>query len=263
MGPLYSYYVSCAHELTALVKAETNAVTRNGIHQLRVIIKKLKAVFTLLEHLDPRFDSKRHIDRMKPLFAAAGKVRDLDIAISVLGSIAPKSIHDELHAVQEQKVHDLLELVKDEKFDILLPTDEVASVCATGRNEGKHIRTFLSLVGQQMSNDLSQGLKKNQLHDTRNRLKEFFYIAEMVHDIRVNEKPLSQLLPEIEMIQHQLGKWHDLVIAISRVKKLSGSKQAHRKKLVRSLKEREKKKRAAVMKRISKSEVFSYLSHLE
>lgn len=262
MDSFYSYYVARAHELTAFVVTARNAVTRDGIHRLRVTIKKLKTIFSLLEYLDPGFDSKYHINQIKPLFAASGKVRDLEIAISQLGKIASGRVLDKLRTSRKQKVHALHELLKDLKPDTLLPTDEVASVCTSSRNEIKHVRRFLSLAGHELVKDFSGRIKKKQLHDMRKRLKEFYYVTEIVRSMLLNEKSSSQLLTEIEMIQHQLGKWHDVVITINKVKKLSDRK-ADIRKLDRFLKEREKKKRLTVIKSISKSEICSYLSYFD
>ncbi len=262
MDTLYSYYTARTHDLTTSLIAGTKGVTREGIHRLRVTIKKLKALFKLLEYLNPDFDSKYHIDQIKPLFAASGEVRDLDIAVSLLDKIASERILEQLHTSQRDKVHTLRELLKGLKIDMLLPAAEVASVCDSSRNDVTYVRIFLSLAGHEMSKDFSGRLKKKQLHDMRKRLKEFLYVAEILHGMQFGQKSLSQLLPEIEIIQRQLGKWHDVVITIDEVEKLPGGKQTDITDLNRFLKELEKKERVAVVESISRSKIFSYLAHL-
>lgn len=263
MDPLYSYYAARAHDLTTLVVAGPKVITREGIHRLKVTMKKLKALFKLLEYLDKDFHSKHNSNQIKPLFTASGKVRDLDIAISLLGNIASERILAQLQTSQKEKVHALRELLSGLKVDALLPTDEVTSICASSVNNIEHVSMFLSLAGHQISGDFSGKLKKNELHDMRKRLKEFLYITEILHAMQLGEKSLSQLLPEIEIIQRKLGKWHDIVITIEEVKKLSGGKQADVIELNAFLKELEKRERAAVIESISKSEIFSFLTHLQ
>jgi len=261
MDPLYSYYAARTHDITASLMVGTKGVTREGIHRLRVTIKKLKALFKLLEYLNHDFDSKYHIDQIKPLFAASGEVRDLDIAVSLLDKIASERILEQLHTSERDKVHTLRELLKGLKIDTLFPTDEVTFVCNSSRNDVTYIRKFLSLAGHEISKDFSGQLKKKQLHNMRKRLKEFLYVTEILHGMQLGKKSLSQLLPEIEIIQRQLGKWHDVVITIDEVEKLPGGKQTDITVLNGFLKELEKKERVAVVESISRSKIFSYLAH--
>lgn len=263
MNPLYLYYCARAHDLTASVVTGQRGITREGIHRLRVTIKKIKAVFKLLEYLNPKFDSKLYLNQIKPLFVASGKVRDLDIALSLLDKIASERILEQLQASQKEKVHALRELLRALKIDVILPTGEVAAISASSENDVVHVRAFLALKGHEMSKDFSGRLKKNELHDMRKRLKEFLYVTEILHGMQLGEKSLSQLLPEIEIIQRQLGKWHDIVITIDEVKKLSGSKQTDIIELNKFLKELEKKERIAMVESISKNKIFSYLAHLD
>lgn len=263
MDSLYTYYAARAHDLTASVVTGKKRITREGIHRLRVTIKKIKAVFKLLEYLDRTFDSKLYTDNMKPLFTASGKVRDIDIALSLLDKIASERILEQLQVSRKGKVHSLRELLRVLKIDAMLPTGEVAAISASSENDVLHVRAFLALKGHEMSKDFTGRLKKNELHDMRKRLKEFLYVTEILHAMQLGEKSLSQLLPEIEIIQRQLGKWHDIVITIDEVKKLSGSKQTDIVELNKFLKELEKKERIAMVESISKNKIFSYLAHLD
>lgn len=50
-----------------------------GIHQLRVEIKKLRALYRTIEELSDDYDSREHRHAFRKLFRAAGLLRDVDI----------------------------------------------------------------------------------------------------------------------------------------------------------------------------------------
>ena len=55
-----------------------------GIHDLRVEIKKIRALFRFIEQLKPSFESGPLLDKMRQLFRTAGKMRDIDIQQGII-----------------------------------------------------------------------------------------------------------------------------------------------------------------------------------
>ena len=59
-----------------------------SFHRLRVGAKRMRALFSVTESIDPAFPARRWHRRLRPLFRAAGFVRDLQVQIDLTSRIA-------------------------------------------------------------------------------------------------------------------------------------------------------------------------------
>ena len=82
---IYRYYKKEACKILELFENINKNADEKNIHQFRVAIKKLRAVFHLLEMLYPfKFISKDHYKIIKPIFKIAGIIREDQINHSII-----------------------------------------------------------------------------------------------------------------------------------------------------------------------------------
>lgn len=79
------YYNKQVDDIRSFLDSIPGRYKMKDIHQLRVRIKRLKAVFRLLEFMHPvEFRAKDHYHLFKPVFKSAGKIRESQINLSLL-----------------------------------------------------------------------------------------------------------------------------------------------------------------------------------
>ena len=76
---LQKYYKSRINSLEKILGKPDKIVTPEDFHKLRVEIKKLRAVLTLVNWSEKNFKRKKFLKSYKKLFKQAGKVRDLQL----------------------------------------------------------------------------------------------------------------------------------------------------------------------------------------
>ncbi|MFO7852830.1 MAG: CHAD domain-containing protein [Bacteroidota bacterium] len=82
---LIDYYKEQVKDIDSLLKVIPGRYKIKDIHKLRVRIKRLKAIFRLLEFVYPsEFKAKDHYHLFKPVFKTAGLIREGQINLSVL-----------------------------------------------------------------------------------------------------------------------------------------------------------------------------------
>jgi CHAD domain-containing protein len=79
MKALTTYFVTRKKTLLSLLEKSEKKYTPSTFHQLRVELKKLNALFDLIEFSSTKFRRKKVIKPFKTIFKQAGKVRDLQI----------------------------------------------------------------------------------------------------------------------------------------------------------------------------------------
>ncbi len=222
-----------AHYLNLCVeRAEAESV-----HQLRVSIKKFRAVSKLLEYLMPETgrENKQQLEKLRELFKLAGRLRDAQVQLILLNYYRA-----ELN-------------IEDTGFEYFLK-----------KNERSALRKFLagfSLFNKMISSQPFHrlNLKKPELNLAESlrpiaskllekrimKLRKTFQAADndsMLHNVRIQLKQIRYMLGILTMqdsffkkydiamtglrvAEIQLGRWHDLVVFRETINKYLKHKQ--------------------------------------
>lgn len=187
------------------------------IHQLRVKIKELRALWKLLDIITNNKDLHRDLRTIiKPLFKKAGKVREIQVNMHLLSTYKQQY----LCPVKEKWQQDLV-VVKEDLKDYLpyfenetlikalqVSQDETNNLSRTEIQRGANI-----LIHQKMlkSNELIPLLPNDQkMHKIRIHqkvIKEIFSILSIL-DLTKGLKTFSR---DNHSLCRQLGDWHDMV----------------------------------------------------
>jgi CHAD domain-containing protein len=201
----------------------------DAIHDMRVAVKRIRAVLMLLEKLDPAFDAENAEGELSRLFKLSGKMRDAQVQqqlirkyesalnqdfsdfIHYLNRYEKKSIRRFTGYVEEHKVRDYTASLQQ-------TADEIP-----GRKKGQAIgEAIINLVNELL--EICGNLKSDQVHDEnlheiRRKLKQCNYLLSVFHRDDPALPRLSQTLKLLETANDLLGEWHDHVVGMELLRK--------------------------------------------
>ena len=218
MKGLKKYLNNRQEAIDLILKKPKQLYTAETFHKLRVEIKKLRALFELINHCASEFKKDKNFAPFKLIFRQAGKVRELQVEEAMLKK------HFKTNLLKEYKAHlKKLKLEEQEKYFSIINKKEVKILAPQYShtiyylkevNEKKATR-YLKKKRLKIGKIIRQKmLSKIQLHELRKKLKTFNYNLKMLDLLNKNKSiHKKNILPEL------LGKWHDCEITIGNLKK--------------------------------------------
>jgi len=188
-------------------------------HKLRVAIKRLRSLTEVVVRIDPRFETGKRLRKLRPLFRAAGRVRD-------------RQLH-------EKRFHSLMK--PSEQPPMASSPDEAKAMARFLRVAAKSDTTHLFAVRSRIEKTLSplsdsaiaplisrawltmldetaaweRGKDRTDLHSLRILAKQahhaLFLIHSMFPDARIDQGAEQHL----DQVQKLLGTWHDDEVALA------------------------------------------------
>jgi CHAD domain-containing protein len=197
------------------VKAE---VTPRNVHRLRTTIRRIETAVSYA-HPDVGKKLERTLKKLGELRKRAGKVRDIDVQITLLKQIANGSTAGDRKALaallEKKRARQAKRLVSAvEQFDkakFFARMEQVADEAEDGPS-GRHASPFAPLEEARwqltrMARDLSSRptIKPNRLHQARIQIKKVRYLAELADESPEQES----FVRELKTAQDAMGAWHD------------------------------------------------------
>lgn len=194
------------------------------VHQLRVTVKKLRAIWALMESVtDGNWTKEGHSSLISNLFSEAGELREAQINLVMIARFKVRYLipyTEYLRTIQrnasqrlliEMKAFDfnrfqvlnreLSEKMKDYPRDIILRQ----SISYVLKKTHKVYR-----IKDELPND-------RRLHKIRIHLKAVAEILNIITKIEA-KSGLKKYLNKVKSLNRQIGKWHDYVILIKSIK---------------------------------------------
>lgn len=218
---LLKYHDDISSSLTKTVTISIDNPGVNNIHNIRVNIKKLRALYKLLERLSGKmFSEKQHAILFKKIFRETGKLRDIQIKTKILDNYksaesvkklfgyidaskeqALKSIRNSLADFNFQKYSESENLVKELITE--LPSAEIENECVK----------FIIRSAKKIKRQLESEKSTEQIHEIRKLLKELHAASDILFLIK-ESKALKNFLKLVKNTEENLGKWHDNIILL-------------------------------------------------
>jgi len=195
-----------------------------GIHDLRVEIKRLKAFFNFIEGMNPSFKSKKNFREIRTLFKAWGKIRDIQVQQSLAREWESK-LHRDLSPYYNFLKQEEIEAWKPffragEKFNLELLTQKKKRIrkalkeLSTSLARSKAVERLNGLIYRLIEFGESPILKEAELHQVRILLKETRYTLEISQgcfpDLGIQDEQIGRLRD----LHQILGKWHDAEVTL-------------------------------------------------
>ncbi|MDP2387076.1 MAG: CHAD domain-containing protein [Bacteroidota bacterium] len=185
-------------------------------HSLRVEIKKLRAVFALVNFSVKQFKHSKTLKPYLSIFEQAGKVRDIqleELTLKKLNLSKPlKNYLIELIGQRKLETETFLKLANNKHVKKIKEAHEKISEAAA-QVKYKDIESFLKKKRRKIDMYLMLNkLEEVSVHDLRKRLKEYYYVLKMFY-------PENKSISELRSFMELLGKWNDLFMMHKDLKK--------------------------------------------
>jgi CHAD domain-containing protein len=201
--------------LSSAVSRLADEVSPKSVHRLRTTIRRIES---LVAFAGPRLGRKQHqaLEHLVALRRRAGKVRDLDVQMGLLGAIANGSTASDRRVLADVLKRKRSKQVERLRLAIhkLQASRFFAHLERIGEKASAAVPEAMGLPVEQARQELSglaaeltsqQPIKPRFLHEVRIRMKMIRYLAESGEESTDQQRFLHAL----EFAQDALGAWHD------------------------------------------------------
>jgi len=194
------------------------------LHDLRVGIKRLKALYQVLDPIsEGRFYSKTNFADVHFLFKEVGKLREIQVLKALFSFFAKDAAAEtyiefnNLIAAREQLASDELNTALQQFDNKLIGKSleaanaflvDISNEDATKLTK-KLLKKRFKQIGELLPNKQDEAL----MHDLRTRVKQSCYIIEMLA-LMQPEKEFTKHPKRLKLAAELLGQWHDHVALV-------------------------------------------------
>ena len=220
--------------LADVIEANKQAILENDpnrerLHQLRVALRKLRSVLTLLAKYLEITETKELIKLAKNFMKHTNEARDLDVYLEWLkqyeNEILPKNLSQNLHTIQEhlkkkrQKAYERLKKsLQSKEFALLLdelrafgtdePDKKMPAIIVGKRVVVKQLQKILK-----KADALSSKSAPHKYHLVRIEIKKLRYLLEFFAPV-FDQKKFTKIIAHIKQLQNILGEHQDTLVQI-------------------------------------------------
>ncbi len=223
MKAVKKYLKNRKNAIDLLLKKNSRSFTPDTFHQLRVEIKKLDALFELIDFCAGKFKKNKTSKPFRRIFNQAGKVRELQVEEDILKNyFIDRSLQDYRNSIRriklkERKIffsilnEDLKEELKKSYRKTLHFTEEINK---------KKAGYFLKQEEKKIKKLLIQGnLSNARIHELRKLLKRHFYVRK---SLQLADRP--KFFNKNAAFLTLSGEWHDYQKTIEHLNKVLNSR---------------------------------------
>lgn len=196
----------------------------DSVHDMRVEIKRLKAVFALVEWVNASLRAAEHLATIKKLYRAAGKVRDIHVMTDICWREKATGLEiSEL--LNELKVR---ELAAANRFMKAADSFDSRSVSCLPQVVSRGLSGFtIPEIAVRTEKRLEGSLRvlarmaerhenvSPDLHGVRIKCKETRYTLEMLRQCGKDAEALEEPNKLLRGVHRALGKWHDCDVTLA------------------------------------------------
>lgn len=217
---LWTYYGN----LQRIVEENYNLAVRfadvEGVHDMRVGIKRLRAYFNLIEWINPVFQAKQNLKPIRRLFKASGKVRDIHVQQELVRRWASELDLEmsEYYNFLKQKETEERKRFADfakKKFDLKVfqsnwtLIQNVLSFISTEYIQFKSEERFNAQIEELVKFKEKENFIEDDYHAIRILSKEMRYTLEVLQTCFPPKNIWTQLNETLRKVHQALGRWHD------------------------------------------------------
>lgn len=186
------------------------------IHQLRVNLKKLRALEFLQDEVHGNIAKKLHRP-VRKLFRQAGKIRDAQVSAHLLreSGIRSARFFTQQKQIVAKEAKKLVRLVDDIGNQLVARNLETWKRIQpiSDRQYGKVLRR----LEKKITYWFVPRLRVKDLHDSRKEIKRLVYLHELLPG-RIRDK-INVNTAQYKKLEDSIGKWHDSIYAAELIQK--------------------------------------------
>ena len=217
---LWTYYGN----LQRIVEENYNLAVRfadvEGVHDMRVGIKRMRAYFNLIEWINPVFQAKLHLKPIRRLFKVAGKVRDIHVQQELMRRWASEldlEISEYYNFLKQKETEERKRFTgfAKKKFDLDVfqsnwtLIQNVLSFISTEYIQFKSEERFNAQIEELIKFKEKENFVEDDYHAIRILSKETRYTLEVLQTCFPPKNIWTQLNETLRKVHQALGRWHD------------------------------------------------------
>jgi len=221
-SPLLEYFDTRFVEFTKNFHLAAERLDHEGIHDYRVALKRMKALFRLATDISPTFDAVHHFRSFKRAFKVSARLRDLHIQLGIADELSaiegfPSGLYRTFLLIPETKESTrFLRFAK--KFDttrLLAKRNTLVDTLGHEDSEStaRSASDRLAQLMEELATHADHPEENGGYHTFRIRAKETHYVREMC-DLLHGVQPVDDgFLKDMKKVHQALGGWHDHEVA--------------------------------------------------
>jgi len=206
------------HIIESILQEKKQDFKVDNIHELRVELKKLNLLLSIIKDSGNRLNNKKQFNHLKQIFKHAGKIRELQLVILQLNFWKEKYSISTLISIKNVELKEAkLAFIKLNKVSIhyKLIEQEIISQLEKSNNSNKFFQKIKSKINNafdqitkmKLDKEVKMNVKELALHKLRINTKKLVNYFKFFNEVE-NENQIDKLVE----LNNQLGEWHDLVV---------------------------------------------------
>ncbi len=180
------------------------------LHDLRVELKKLRALIKFLRTVYPGQKLKRSSQSLRTIFREAGEIREYQVMQQWLN----KTILPDMHRVYfpEEKLKNMITVFHDGSASIKKGLKEIIEQCGGFIHSTNHIlpEQYMAELHGKIEKMLRRPLPSGDWHEFRKLVKQWMYATGWVKNDE--DAKTDFLFSHLNKLQEIMGQWHDLEV---------------------------------------------------
>jgi len=186
-----------------LLNAIADGNEKEALHQIRLEIKKIKAILRLIHFNDKQFRDHKHYRSLRTIFREAGSIRDASLRQELLNQYT--QIHTPFFRSSDKPAQIFLgnipAHIKKLRHEKKRMIKEVSTI------KTRTYSLYLHKKNEELTYLLSEGISQKELHGLRKLIKEINYLT----SVKTKKSKIDPFLIESASL---IGHWHDKKIII-------------------------------------------------
>ncbi len=186
-------------------------ITPHGLHHIRIEIKKLKAIYRLLDSNLPSFNYSARIRPLRKIFRKAASIRNSDVMDELYIKykiIRPKKSRGEMIQLNNSSIAAFRKNVPE--YLNTIPKQEKKLVKYLKKLNSVKVKTHFLKLEEKLSAKFLLPFKEERLHPIRKKCKEIITLSRIVAIAKSRER-----IKIYDKLQDSIGHWHDKQILIA------------------------------------------------
>ena len=196
----------------------------DGVHDLRVDIKRMKAFFNLVESISGDFNARKNFKNFRKIAKNTGGLRDTQVQQILLKKIQGTlnlEIYEYEIFLKNEEIENLESFRNFSEQEIIKKLDEEKKIFSRTLKNISRIHGETKAQGRfyNLRNDLvllssESDLRDEILHKVRILSKETHYTLEIVQQCFHLFDDGNKFIKGIKKVHQALGKWHDFDVSL-------------------------------------------------
>ncbi len=196
---------------------------KETLHQVRVDVKKIKAVLGIIQYADKKFKRNKYFKPFRNIFRKAGSIREPDVLFKLLLRYSIEGLADDHLARNEKSLVEsfrsdipfFLDVIKEQKKKLKPHLRNISK---------KDVREYVDKLTKLLASQLTPRVLPDNLHKSRKVIKEILCFSAI-------EKLKKRELKFYKIMEEEIGQWHDKQVLLQLLQKSSGQAKLQNKVL--------------------------------